>query len=294
MVREKASKVFVIILTFNSEKTIENLLTSCIHFKSGFDFLVVDNNSNDKTVSRVKKYNFVKLIKNKKNLGFSGGNNVGIKYALSKGADVVFLLNPDTVLPNNFYKNFKDSTKSILKNPDVGIVGPKIYDEDGKLWSVGGQLDMQRYSGYLLGLGKDDAGQYNSGFDLDYISGTAIFIKKEVFESIGFLTEDYFLYYEDVDFCQRAINAGFKLVVDTNISITHAASSSVGKNSKVMQYYLSRNHMLFLERFAPFKIKIREVARLPKTLYQARNRKFELLGIRDYCLRRFGKSAYWS
>ena len=286
-------KVSVIILTYNSEKTIEALLNSLSPFKSSFEITVVDNKSGDKTVQKVKKFGFVKLIKNKKNLGFSAGNNVGIKYALKSQTDVVLLLNPDTVVPKTFLKNFEESTLPLLENSSVGIVGPKIYDEKGMLWSVGGKLDEKRYSAYLIGYGKEDLGQFNFDAGMDYISATAIFIKKEVFEKIGKFTNDYFLYYEDVDFCQRALRARFKLIVDPNISIIHNASSSVGKNSPVMQYYMARNHMLFLERFAPLKIKLQEFIRLPKTLYQARGRKYEILGIADYFLRRFGKSAYW-
>ncbi len=286
-------RVFVIILTYNNEKTIEALLSSIFPLKSRFKIIVVDNKSGDKTVQKVKKFGFAKLIRNKKNIGFSAGNNVGIKYALENHADVVLLLNPDTVIPKTFLKNFEESTLPLLENSSIGIVGPKIYDEKGMLWSVGGKLDEKRYSAYLIGHGKEDLGQFNFDVGMDYISATAIFIKKEVFEKIGKFTNDYFLYYEDVDFCQRALRAGFKLIIDPNIPIIHHASSSVGKNSSVMQYYMARNHMLFLERFAPLKIKLREFIRLPRTFYQAKGRKYEILGIADYFLRRFGKSAYW-
>lgn len=288
------SKVFVVILAFNNEKTIDDLLDSLSPFKSRFKVIVVDNKSKDKTILKIEKYRFAKLIRNKKNLGFSAGNNIGIKYALSKGADVVFLLNPDTILPVNFINNFDQSTLPLLMSNEAQIVGPKIYNEKGKLWSAGGKIDEKRYSSYLVGYGKEDTGQYNSQLDLDYISATAIFIKKEVFEKIGYFKDDYFLYYEDVDFCQRAKKAGFKLAIDSNITLVHKASSSVGINSEVMQYYMARNHMLFVERFAPLTIKIRELVRLPKTIYQVRNKKYELLGIKDYFLRRSGqKNAYW-
>lgn len=285
-------KIYIIILTFNNEKTIEALLSSLSVFKSGFKIIVVDNKSSDKTISKVKKYPQIILIENKKNIGFSAGNNIGIKYALNKKADIVFLLNPDTVVHKDFLRNFDVSTKKLLESND--IIGTKVFSEDGKIWSIGGMVDKKRYSSYLLGYGQKDSNKDDFTMKIDYVSATAIFIKKEVFEKIGFLKEDYFLYYEDVDFCQRARKSGFKLAIDKNISIIHKASSSVGKNSPVMQYYMARNHMLFVERFAPLTIKIRELVRLPKTIYQARNKKHELIGIGDYFLRRFGKSAYWS
>ncbi len=287
-------KISIVILTYNNEETIDSLLSSLVVLKSEFEVIVVDNNSTDKTLAEVKKYNFVDLIENKKNLGFSAGNNVGIRYALQKGADVVFLFNPDTIVPKDFLKNFNKSTKLLFDKESVGIVGPKIYDEKGKIWSIGGKLDKKRYSTYLVGYGKDDQHSRGLTSNINYVSGTGVFIKRGVFEKIGFLKEDYFLYYEDVDFCLRAIKAGFRLVVDKNISIIHKASSSVGENSPIMQYYMARNHMLFVERFASILIRLREIIRLPKTLYQARKKKYELIGIRDYFLRRFNKYDYRS
>ena len=286
-------KIFVIILTYNSEKIIRELLDSLKPLKSAFSILVVDNKSKDKTVSIIKKNKFVKLIANKKNLGFGAGSNIGIKYALSKGADVVFLLNPDTVLKSNFLENFNASTVSLLKDENIGIIGAKIYDVNGKIWSVGGEIEKNRYSGHLIGYEKEDVGQYNNIKEIDYIPGTAMFVKKEVFEKVGFFKEDYFLYYEDVDFCLRIKKAGFELAIDSNIEVIHKASSSVGLNSKIMQYYMARNHLIFVERFAPMRVKLREIVRLPKTLYEARDKESELFGIRDYFLRRFFKNDNW-
>lgn len=287
-------KIFIIILTFNNEKTIGDLLESVNPLVGIFKVVVCDNNSKDETISRVKKFKFVKIIKNKENLGYAGGNNVGIKYALKNGADFVFILNPDTLLKNDFLTNFRENTSLLLENNKIGIIGPKIYDNEGKIWSVGGRVDKERYSAYLVGYGKDDMGQYNVDNNIDYVSGTAIIVRKDVFEKIGLLREDYFLYYEDVDFCLRARKAGFGICIDPSITVIHKPSTSVGRDSDIMQYYLARNHLLFVERFAPVGIKIRELTRTPKTLYQARNKKYELLGLRDYFLRRFHKNDSWN
>lgn len=277
--------LYVIILTYNNEKTIDKLLNSLSPLKSKLKVMVVDNNSKDYTLSIVGKYGWVSVLKNKNNLGFSAGNNKGIKYALSKKADVIFILNPDTILRKDFISNMSKSLKEFNMENELGLMGPKIYDESEKIWSLGGKLDKKRYSSILI---------KKISKNLDYISGTAIFIKKEVFNQIGFFKEDYFLYYEDLDFCQRAKNAGYAMEIDSRISITHKESSTVGKNSPIMQYYLARNHLLFLSRFAPLRIKIREAIRLPKTLMEAKKRKYELLGIFDFLIRRFGKSAYWN
>lgn len=202
-----------------------------------------------------------------------------------------FIINPDVVL-------LKDSIKrmfSVLeKNSLIGIVGPKILDGRNTIWSVGGVLDPWRYSGGLRGLGQKNKKYKEAYFPVDFVSGTALLVKKEVFEKIGYFAEDYFLYYEDVDFCVRARKAGFTCVVAPQAEIIHYASSSTGKNSPLMQYYMARNHCLFVERFAPLQVKLYEIARLPKTLWQARKKKYELLGIRDYFLRRFNRHDYWS
>lgn len=278
-------KIFVVILTFNNEKTIQKLLDSCLPLKSKLEFIVVDNHSSDLTLKKIEKYKWVEIIKNKSNLGFSVGNNIGIKKALQQKADAVFLLNPDTVLKKDFVFNFSKTIKLFLDSNTLGIIGPKIADAKGMIWSMGGVLDKKRYSSILLKTKKEN---------LDYISATAMLVKTDVFKKIGFLSDEYFLYYEDVDFCQKAIKAGFELEIDSSISVIHDESHSVGKNSKVMQYYLARNHMLFLFRFAPLSIKIREIIRLPRTIYQARDKRYELLGIIDYFLGRQGKNAYWN
>lgn len=226
----------------------------------------------------------------KKNLGYGGGINRILKNILKK-YDAFFILNPDIILGRNCLNSLIEILKGDAR---IGIVGPKILDGSGKLWSLGGELDKTRYSGGLIGYGKKNGSTLltNKINHVDFISGTAMLIRKEVFEKIGLFAEDYFLYYEDVDFCFRARQAGFDLAINTNAVITHFASRTVGKDSPQMLYYLARNHMLFVERFASLQVKLHELFRLPKTVYQ--ERKYGRLGIRDYFLRRFGKHDYWS
>lgn len=229
------------------------------------------------------------VIENKSNLGYAGGHNVGIRYALGRGAEYVLILNPDIDLHKNCVE---EMLKTFKNNHNIGIVGPKILDQDGKIWALGGKLDKKRYTAGLIGYGQKDSNN-NRIIEPDFVSGTAMLVKKEVFEKIGLFREDYFLYYEDVDFCLRAKKAGFRLAINPKAKITHYASSTVGKNSPFMQYYMARNHLMLVERFGPLSVQIRELLRLPKTLYDARLKKYELLGIRDYFLRRFGKNDNW-
>lgn len=258
--------------------------------------IVILYHPTEKEINKLKK-NFAKnllanpiLIDNTKdNRGYGGGINKALKSA-KKNFDYFLILNPDVSLKRNAVR---EMVKVMESDSRVGIVGPKIVDGKGKIWSLGGELDKKRYTAGLIGLGRKNIKLQKTLYP-DFISGTAMLIRKEVFQKIGLFAEDYFLYYEDVDFCLRAKKAGFLLAVAPKAEIVHFASSTVGKNSPLMQYYMARNHLLFAERFAPLFVKFYEIIRLPKTIFQARKRPAELLGIRDYFLRRFGRSDYWS
>ncbi|MDO8658654.1 MAG: glycosyltransferase family 2 protein [Candidatus Levybacteria bacterium] len=231
----------------------------------------------------------IKIIKNEKNLGYAGGHNLGIKYAINNGADYILIANHDLKLQNDFLKNMLKPFSDVK----MGIVGPRIYDENGRIWALGGNVNKFRFSADLICYGEKDKNINEKYLVPDFISGTILLVSKDVFIRLGLLKEDYFIYYEDVDFSLRAKKAGFKIVINPSAKAVHFASSAVGKNSPLQVYYMARNHLLFLERFAPLSIKIRELIRIPKTIYEAKSKKFELMGIRDYFFRRFGKNENW-
>lgn len=281
-------RVFIIVLNFNSKKeTIECLGVLEKSRERGWEIVVVDNGSTDDSIKTVKqlRVNELRVIKNKKNLGYAGGNNVGIRWALKNGADYVLILNPDVVVR----KGAIGQLLVAAKVSGAGIVGPKILTPDGKIWSAGGIIDKKRFTAGLIGVGETDRGQYRQAREVDFISGTAMLVSRKVFEEVGLLDERYFLYYEDVDFCQRVKLAGFKIVFAPKAVVVHKESTSVGKQSGLKEYYLARNHWLFLEKWAPMKVKIRELVRSPKTIWEHwRKKEFSALaGIRDY----FAKKA---
>lgn len=305
-------KISVVIVTFNKgQKAVECIksLQQCDfkNFLSQLKVLVVDNASINNTVKIIKKIQDSKdsklqleLIENKENLGFGVASNIGIKKALQHKADYVLLLNPDTTVQKDFLKPLLQ----VIKRPEIGICGPKIlffssprrrlFGDSrsvlGRIWSAGGEIDQKRYSGGLIGYGEKDEGQYSKEKEVDYISGTCMLVKSIVFEKIGFLNEDYFLYYEDAEFCLRARRAGFKVVYVPSSVIYHYGSYTTGRGSQMMQYYLARNRLYFLEKNAPFTIRLREMVRMPKTIWEHLNRKERaaLLGIRDYLFRKRG------
>ncbi len=226
----------------------------------------------------------------KKNVGYGGGINRVLKKIL-KDYEAFFILNPDVVVHKNCIQQL---VKTLESDKSIGIVGPKILDSKGKIWSMGGKLDKKRYSGGLIGFGRsNDPSTSLRVKKVDFISGTAMLIRKEAIVEIGRFSLDYFLYYEDVDFCLRAIKHGYKLVVNPQAVITHHASSTVKKNSPIMRYYMARNHMWTVEKYGPLQVKLHELLRLPKTIWKARDRKYERMGLRDYFLRKKGRNDYW-
>lgn len=223
--------------------------------------IFVDNSETKLSDIRLRQLN---IIWNKMNLGYGGGANVGIEQALKLGADWVIIMNQDLTITRKGLERLIDK----LTKCEAAIVGPFT-----------GKLDSKRWSTML------------PAKQVDYISGACMAIHREVIEKVGNFYEPYFMYYEDVDYCVEAKKFGFPLIKLTTSDIKHDDSSSLGKGSFLHEYYLSRNHLLFVERQAPPSIKFREWLRLLKTLveYLIYNNKGGSVGLSDYLLHRFGQ-----
>lgn len=294
--------IYIVILNWNGEKRISTCLESLMRISSKHFWkpVVIDNYSSDKSLQVIKQtFSHIALIKNKKNLGWAGGNNVGIKHALQHRADAILLLNNDTIVTNNFLDPL---IERLFSKKEIGIISPKVYALGKKksvIANAGNFIRPHRYFGKEAGIGEVDKGQCNTITETDYVAGTAMLIKKEVFEKIGLLNEKYFLYYEDSDFCYRARKKGFRCNFVQESIIYHKGAATSGLNSPLHNYYNTRNHYLFVEKQAPWKVKLREWLRTPKTAYEfwksndLVKKKYSLLGIRDYYLRRLGKQTYW-
>jgi GT2 family glycosyltransferase len=220
-----------------------------------------DNSLMKSDDERVRRFN---LIRNKVNLGYGGGANLGIRQALKSGAEWVIIMNQDLLITKDAYEQFIDK----LKKTDAAIVGP-----------FGGGFDIRRWTTIL------------PSEQIDYISGAFMAIHRDVIDKIGYFYEPYFMYYEDADYCVRAKKAGFPLLKREIKGIVHHNNPSLGKGSSLHEYYLARNHLLFVEREAPLSVKVREYVRLPKTLveYSIAKNYGGLEGIKDYLLRKFHK-----
>lgn len=259
-------KIAIIILNWNGK---ENTLDCLKSIDKSQKILVVDNNSTDDSVEIIKKeFPEVKIIQNPQNYGFAKGNNIGIKKALSDGAEYVFILNNDTVLEKNCLKNLLEAVK---KYQEYSIFAPKIYfeknyefhkdrysdNEKGRvIWYAGGIIDWKNVYGKHRGVDEVDCGQFDKFESTEYATGAAMFVKKEVFEKIGLLDEKYFMYYEDTDFCIRAKKAGFKILFVPNAVVYHKNAGSSSSGSHLQDYYITRNRLMFGIKYAKLKTKL--------------------------------------
>lgn len=234
-------KVNIIILNYNGKDCLLGCLNSLFRIDyPNFEVVVVDNNSEDGSLEMARRnFSRVTFIKNEQNLGFSAGNNVGIKYSLEKMADFVLLLNNDTEVEKDFLKQLIQSARTDEK---VGVLGALIFSGDNKtVWFSGGKIDWLR----MKALNEQKLIKNNNVFS-DFISGCAMLVRAEVFAKIGLLDEDFFLYWEDVDFSVRAKKAGFSLLVVANSRVRHLELSENKKAKKV--YWLVISGLIFFRK----------------------------------------------
>jgi hypothetical protein len=244
-------KIGIIIVNYNGEEYTNSCIRSI--FKSSYQnylIVVIDNASTDNSVQLLEEEfnNKIILIKNEDNLGFSGANNIGIKYALKNGCEYVLLLNNDTETDKDLMKNMVDAS---IKNNNA-IISPKIYyyDEPKKIWAAGGCLTWKKGLSFHYGFNEIDRGQFEVRKEINFATGCCILIHKSVFEKIGFLAEEYFLYFEDTDFCVRAKRAGIKILYEPSAKLWHKVSSTTGgEESIITLYYGNRNRLYLNNKF---------------------------------------------
>lgn len=248
-----AKRISIIILNWNGLADTKECLASLAKATSPrFDVVVVDNASkNQDAVVYALRREFpkVEVIALPENRGFAGGNNVGIEWAKKRKSDYMLLLNNDTMVAPDFLKQLVDTVES---DKTIGIVGPKIYyhSDSKKVWYNGAAFSW-------LDGGKHFTGDRNEIHETSFATGCALLIKREVIEKIGLMPEEYFLYYEDVDWSFRAHKAGFRLMVAPKSHVWHKVSSSTSKlGEPVRHYYHIRNALLLASRHAPILTKV--------------------------------------
>ncbi|MBN1259948.1 MAG: glycosyltransferase family 2 protein [Anaerolineae bacterium] len=240
-------EVAVIIVTWNSGTDIVRCLDAVAKAQGPFRVIVVDNGSEDGTVSVLReRYPDILLIENDRNLGYTGGNNMGIERALALGSDFLLLLNDDAVVAPDAIMRLLEAAQD---HPDAGLFGPSIYavEHPEIFLSAGGSM----IGGWLprhRGLGANEAGDFSQVTEVDFISGCALFARREAFEEIGGLDDRFFVYHEDIDWCYRAKQAGFKALAVPTAKVWHPDTRLRDAVSPLVTYYITRNTLAFLRK----------------------------------------------
>jgi GT2 family glycosyltransferase len=240
--------VYVVVLTWNQRQVTLDCLESLAQMTyPNFRTLVVDNGSTDGTAEAIKgRFPDVEIIVNERNLGYPGGCNVGLRYALNRGADYIFAINNDvTVDPAILDELMREIA------PDVGILAPKIYSasDPNRIWSVGGQRHRLTLEMTHRGDGELDRGQWNEVLERDYLIGCAHLFSRSLLEDIGLLDAGFFLYYDDPDICMRAQQAGYRLLMVPRALMWHTgADSSGGVGTPRERYYMARSNVRLLRK----------------------------------------------
>ena len=234
-------KVFIIILNYDGKDVLKECLNSVFKIDyPNFEVVLVDNNSVDGSLEEARlRFPKCHFIKNENNLGYSMGNNVGIRFALERMADYALLLNNDTIVTNDALLKLVNIGEA---EPDLGIMSPLICGESGRIWFSGGSIDWMR----MKAVNEQSIPKKGEFFQTDFVSGCAMMVKKKVFQRIGMLDEDFFLYWEDVDFSVRAKRAGFSIGIVPGSKIFHLEKSEQKKESKT--YWLVLSGLLFFQK----------------------------------------------
>lgn len=298
--------ITTIIVNYNTPKETELAIRSAVSATAlGFrhQVIVVDNGS--KNLLKLPKYlrtPQVELIRSEANLGFTGGNNLGMSHAVKKyQTDYFFLLNSDAEVEKNGIQALYDALQA---DPQAGLAASKIYftpglefhrrsykkSEKGKvLWYAGGSIDWPNLVAFHRGVDEVDRGQFDQQTTSDYATGCAFLVKRVVTEHAGILDKHFFGYYEDMDFSIRVKKAGYKIVFVPQSVVWHMNGGSTvgGVGSKFQQYYQTRNRLLVIAKHGSWRNKLTAAQFAITTLVSGAEA--ERKGVLDFLLLRFGK-----
>lgn len=270
--------------------------------------VVVDNASSDGCVQEIAaRFPQTTVLPQRHNLGFAGGSNVGIRWALEQGADYVLLLNNDTVVRPDFLDALVAASEA---HPDAGVIGPTIFykDRPDRIWFRGTALSSVRGRPYHLALGQLDPEPGACGVrPTYYVPGCCFLVRRDVWEKVGLLDDRYFFLWEDEDWCCRAVRAGLRCLFSLDSVIYHRAGASYGTvTSPLFLYFKVRNHLLWatshLGRFqqalgclSGAALYVHEVVRSfrPADPDNARRVRAIAEAVRDFAAGRFGPPPAW-
>lgn len=251
----EAPLVYVVILTWNGRADTLACLRSLVPVWDDCTIgVVVDNGSSDGTPEAVRsEFAGIEVIETGANLGFTGGNNVGLRHALSRGADYVLLLNNDTVVDPLF---LREMLAVAAISEQVGFVSPKIYflDPPDLLWFAGARYSTSTGYGRVTGYREFDRGQYDDIHAIDRPCGCAVLVSRRLCREAGLMDDGLFLYLDEVEWMFRARRHGFKAYFAPKAKVWHKVSASVGReNHPDAFYYGVRNTLYVLNKHAPVR-----------------------------------------
>jgi hypothetical protein len=210
-----------------------------------FEVIIVDNASKENPDIIFEKHPWIKFIKSDKNLGFAGGNNLGFKQATGK---YFLMLNNDTEVPEGFLEPL---VRRMESDATIGAASPKIifHHTPGMLQFAGFEpINPFTVRGNAIGYGRQDNGEFDTSMPTSRAHGAAMMVSRKVVEEIGLMADLYFLYYEEMDYCERIKSAGYSIWYEADSKIFHKESMATGKGSTLKTYYLTRNRILYQRR----------------------------------------------
>ena len=238
-------EISIITINFNGLSDTCALMET-IPFNDNLEVIVVDNASQNQEADTIsKRFPQVKVIKSEKNLGFAGGNNLGIRAAKGK---YIFLINNDTIFKNF---NIQALIKKLESSPKIAVVCPKIsFSWGNHPIQFAGYTPLSKITvrNQAIGFGEEDHGQYDTPHLTPYAHGAAMLVKREALEKVGLMPECYFLYYEELDWSMMFTRAGFEIWYDPACTVYHKESQATGQNSPLRTYYIVRNRLLLVKR----------------------------------------------
>lgn len=290
-------KIAIALINYNGLENTLDCLASLRQIKadkSAVEIIVVENGSTDGSREALANIRDIHLVTSFENLGFAGGANLGINYALKRNADYIIILNNDTIVDKLAVSKLVQATKA------GDIISPKIYfapgfefhksrykkNELGRvIWYAGGKIDWDNIIGIHLGVDQVDRGQFKTRQVVDFATGCCMLVKRSVFAKIGLFDEKYFLYLEDLDFSTRAQKANFKIIFEPQAIIWHKNAGSVGgSGSKTQDYYITRNRLFFAAKYARIRTKFAVLKQIIKSASDQTRRQALL----DFLTFRFG------
>ncbi len=243
--------VSIVTVNYNHSHVTDALLDSIFSENEypNIEIIVVDNDSIINPIPAWEvKYPSVQFIRASKNLGFAGGNNLGLSKATG---DYLFFINNDTVFTKNLITILVNTME---QNSAIGMISPKLlYYEQPDMLQYAGYTKMNYYTARnnCIGQFEQDKGQYDHLIGpTGYAHGAAMMLRKAAIDKVGPMAENYFLYYEELDWADRIKRAGMEVWVNMKATIYHKESISVGKQSALKIYYMNRNRLLFIRRNA--------------------------------------------